>query len=97
MQVSFLLDENIAAPLAAKLAKVGHDVERLVDLKGRGSRSVDRLAVAEGAVGMPTADNVAGERRPRDPYPSQPPPSDMWLSVSRERAEGFRCLCVHKS
>ena len=27
MQVSFLLDENIAAPLADKLDKAGHDVE----------------------------------------------------------------------
>ena len=30
MPVSFLLDENIAAPLADKLAKAGHDVERVV-------------------------------------------------------------------
>ena len=29
MQVSFLLDENIAAPLADKLDKAGHDVNRL--------------------------------------------------------------------
>ena len=30
--MSFLLDENIAAPLADKLAKAGHDVERVVDV-----------------------------------------------------------------
>ena len=32
MDVSFLLDENIAAPLADKLTKAGHDVERVVDV-----------------------------------------------------------------
>jgi len=32
MQVAFLLDENIAAPLADKLDKAGHDVERVVDV-----------------------------------------------------------------
>jgi predicted nuclease of predicted toxin-antitoxin system len=32
MRVSFLLDENIAAPLADKLTKAGHDVERVVDV-----------------------------------------------------------------
>jgi len=32
VQVSFLLDENIAASLADKLDKGGHDVERVVDV-----------------------------------------------------------------
>ena len=36
MQVSFLLDENIAAPLADKLDKAGHDVERVVDVSELG-------------------------------------------------------------
>lgn len=31
MQLSFLLVENIAAPLADKLDKAGHDVEPVVD------------------------------------------------------------------
>jgi len=31
MEVSFLLDENVAVPLADKLDKAGHDVERVVD------------------------------------------------------------------
>jgi predicted nuclease of predicted toxin-antitoxin system len=36
MEVSFLLDENIAAPLADKLDKAGHDVERVVDVNELG-------------------------------------------------------------
>jgi predicted nuclease of predicted toxin-antitoxin system len=32
MQVSLLLDENIAAPLADKLDKAGHDVARVVEV-----------------------------------------------------------------
>jgi|GEM_PF-426860 predicted nuclease of predicted toxin-antitoxin system len=36
MQVSFLLDENIAAPLADKLDKAGHDVERVVEVSQLG-------------------------------------------------------------
>ena len=36
MQVSFLLDENIAAPLADKLDKAGHDVQRVADVSELG-------------------------------------------------------------
>jgi len=36
VQVSFLLDENIAAPLANKLDKAGHEVERIVDVSELG-------------------------------------------------------------
>lgn len=36
MEVSFLLDESIAAPLADKLDKAGHDVERVVDVSELG-------------------------------------------------------------
>ena len=36
MQVSFLLDENIAAPLADKLDKAGHDVQRVAGVSELG-------------------------------------------------------------
>ena len=36
VQVAFLLHENIAAPLADKLDKAGHDVERIVDVSELG-------------------------------------------------------------
>jgi hypothetical protein len=36
MQVSLLLDENIAASLVTKLDKVGYDVERVVDVSELG-------------------------------------------------------------
>ena len=43
MRVAFLLDENIAAPLADKLTKAGHDVERVVAVSelGEGERHRD--------------------------------------------------------
>ena len=44
MRVSFLLDENIAAPLADKLTKAAHDVERVVDLSELGE-GVDDTAI----------------------------------------------------
>ena len=49
MQVSFLLDENIAAPLAAKLDKAGHDVVRVVDA-GELGEGVDDTAIRRYAV-----------------------------------------------
>ena len=36
MQVSFLLDENIAAPLADKLDKAGHNIQRVADVSELG-------------------------------------------------------------
>jgi predicted nuclease of predicted toxin-antitoxin system len=36
VQVSFLLDENIAAPLADKLDKAGHDVQRVANVSELG-------------------------------------------------------------
>jgi predicted nuclease of predicted toxin-antitoxin system len=52
MQVAFLLDEIIAAPLAAKLDKAGHDVERVVDVselgEGVDDTTIGRYAVQEG-------------------------------------------------
>jgi len=49
MRVSFLLDENIAAPLADKLAKAGHDVERVVGVNDLGE-GVDDTAICRYAV-----------------------------------------------
>ena len=49
MQASFLLDENIAAPLADKLDKAGHDVERVVDVSELGE-GVDDTAIRLHAV-----------------------------------------------
>jgi predicted nuclease of predicted toxin-antitoxin system len=49
MQVSFLLDENIAAPLAHKLAKAGHNVERVVSVSALGE-GVDDTAIRQYAV-----------------------------------------------
>ena len=42
MQVSLLLDENIAAVLSTRLDKAGHDVERVVDVSELGE-GVDDL------------------------------------------------------
>ena len=49
MEVSFLLDENIAAPLADKLDKAGHDVERVVNVNELGE-GVDDTAICRYAV-----------------------------------------------
>ncbi|EMA12527.1 DUF5615 family PIN-like protein [Haloarcula marismortui] len=49
MQVSFLLDENIAAPLADKLDKAGHDVERVVDVSELGE-GVDDTTICQYAL-----------------------------------------------
>jgi predicted nuclease of predicted toxin-antitoxin system len=52
MEVSFLLDENIAASLATKLDKAGHDVERVVDVgtlgEGVDDTTIRQYAVQEG-------------------------------------------------
>lgn len=52
MRVSFLLDENIAAPLADKLEKADHDVERVVDVnelgEGVDDATIRRYAVESG-------------------------------------------------
>ncbi len=49
MQVSLLLDENIAASLATKLDKVGHDVARVVEVSESGE-GVDDTAICQYAV-----------------------------------------------
>ena len=60
MQVSFLLDENIAAPLADKLDKAGHDVARVVDVselgEGVDDTTIRRYAVQEDRL-IVTSDN----------------------------------------
>jgi predicted nuclease of predicted toxin-antitoxin system len=52
VQVSFLLDENIAAPLADKLDKAGHDVQRVADVselgEGVDDTTIYLYAVQEG-------------------------------------------------
>jgi len=58
--VSFLLDKNIAAPLADKLDKAGHDVERVVDVSDLGEgvddTTIRLYAVQEGRL-IVTSDN----------------------------------------
>ncbi|ELZ40274.1 hypothetical protein C463_15175 [Halorubrum californiense DSM 19288] len=49
MRASFLLDENIAAPLADKLATAGNGVERVVDVNELGE-GVDDEAIRRYAV-----------------------------------------------
>jgi len=49
VQVSFLLDENIAAPLADKLDKAGHEVERIVDVSELGE-GIDDTTICQYAV-----------------------------------------------
>lgn len=49
MRVSFLLDEKIAAPLADKLDKAGHDVARVVDVSELGE-GVDDTTICQYAV-----------------------------------------------
>ena len=49
MQVSLLLDENIAASLATKLDKAGHDVARVVDVSELGE-GVDDTTICQYAV-----------------------------------------------
>jgi len=62
MQVSLLLDENIAAPLADKLDKSGHDVERVVNVRELGDgvddTTIRRYAVREGRLIVTSDDDV---------------------------------------
>ena len=41
MQLSFLLDENVEADIARKLAREGHDVERVVKVDSLGVGTPD--------------------------------------------------------
>jgi hypothetical protein len=70
MQVSFLLDENIAAPLADKLNKAGHDVERVVDAtklgEGVDDTTIRLYAVQEGRLIVTSDDDFV--RMPADSH-----------------------------
>ncbi|MFC5134247.1 MULTISPECIES: DUF5615 family PIN-like protein [Haloferacaceae] len=70
MQVSFLLDENIAAPLADKLDKAGHDVERVVDVselgEGVDDTTIRRYAVEENRLIVTSDDDFV--RMPSDSH-----------------------------
>ncbi|WP_424014946.1 DUF5615 family PIN-like protein [Halorubrum xinjiangense] len=70
MRVAFLLDENIAAPLADKLAKAGHDVERVVDVNDLGEgiddTTIRRYAVEEDRLIVTSDDDFV--RMPADSH-----------------------------
>ena len=70
MRVSFLLDENIAAPLADKLDKAGHDVERVVDVhelgEGVDDTTICRYAAQEGRLIVTSDDDFV--RMPSDSH-----------------------------
>jgi predicted nuclease of predicted toxin-antitoxin system len=92
MQVSFLLDENIAAPLAAKLDKAGHDVERVVDVselgEGVDDATIRRYAVEEGRLIITSDDDFV--QMPTDSHggvfyvPNQSlPPHELYHIIQR--------------
>lgn len=60
MQVSSLLDESIAVPLADKLDKAGYEVRRVVDVselgEGVDDTTIHQCAVEEGRL-IVTSDN----------------------------------------
>ena len=70
MQVSFLLDENIAAPLADKLDKAGHDVARVVNVsklgEGVDDTTIRLYAVQEGRLIVTSDDDFV--RMPVDSH-----------------------------
>jgi len=92
MRVSFLLDENIAAPLADKLDKAGHDVERVVDVselgKGVDDATIRRYAVQEGRLIVTSDDDFV--QMPADSHsgvfyvPDQSlPPHELYHIIQR--------------
>jgi predicted nuclease of predicted toxin-antitoxin system len=64
MEVSFLLDENIAAPLADKLDKAGHDIQRVVNVselgEGVDDTAICQYAVREGRLIVTSDDDFVG-------------------------------------
>ena len=70
MAMAFLLDENIAAALADKLDKAGHDVERAVDVselgEGVDDTAIRRYAVREDRLIVTSDDDFA--RMPVDSH-----------------------------
>ena len=92
MQVSFLLDENIAAPLADKLDKAGHDVERIVNVselgEGVDDTTIRLYAVREGRLIVTSDDDFV--QMPADSHsgvfyvPDQSlPPHELYHSIQR--------------
>jgi predicted nuclease of predicted toxin-antitoxin system len=92
MQVSFLLDENIAAPLADKLDKAGHDVERVVDVselgEGVDDATIGLYAVQERRLIVTSDDDFVG--MPADSHsgvfyvPDQSlPPHELYHIIQR--------------
>jgi len=92
MQVSFLLDGNIAAPLADKLDKAGHDVERVVDVselgEGVDDNTIRRYAVEEDRLIVTSDDDFV--QMPADSHngvfyvPNQSlPPHELYLIIQR--------------
>ncbi|MBX0296710.1 DUF5615 family PIN-like protein [Haloarcula nitratireducens] len=85
MQVSFLLDENIAAPLADKLDKAGHDVERVVDVselgEGVDDTTIRRYAVQAGRLIVTSDDDFV--QMPADVH------SGVFYRRSRASASGL--------
>ena len=91
MQVSFLLDENIAAPLADKLDKAGHDVQRVADVselgEGVDDTTIRLYAVQEGRLIVTSDDDFV--QMPAESHsgvfyvPDQSlPPHELYISSS---------------
>jgi len=92
VQVSFLLDENIAAPLADKLDKAGHDVQRVVDVnelgEGVDDATIRLYAAREGRVVVTSDDDFV--RMPAESHsgvfyvPDQSlPPHELYHIIQR--------------
>ena len=92
MQVSFLLDENIAAPLADKLDKAGHDVERVTGVnelgEGADDTTIRLYAAREGRLIVTSDDDFV--RMPADSrsgvfhIPDQSlPPRELYHIIQR--------------
>ena len=92
MQVSFLLDENIAAPPADKLDKAGHDVQRVADVnelgEGVDDTTIRLYAAREGRVVVTSDDDFV--RMPAESHsgvfyvPDQSlPPHELYHIIQR--------------
>jgi predicted nuclease of predicted toxin-antitoxin system len=92
VQVSFLLNENIAAPLADKLDKAGHDVQRVADVnelgEGVDDTTIRLYAAREGRVVVTSDDDFV--RMPAESHsgvfyvPDQSlPPHELYHIIQR--------------
>ena len=97
MQVSFLLDENIAAPLADKLDKTGHDVERVVNVnelgEGVDDTTIRLYAVREGRLIVTSDDDFvqmpAGSHSGVFYVPDQSLPPEECYHIIQRIVEAF--------